>query len=273
MAFLAQEGLAPASIKAYLAAVRHSQVVMGYPEPQAISSLPHLKLVLKGVARTRALQQQAPRPRLPITGDVLGRIFRTLSQHPVTYRSTLVWAICSMAFFGFFRLGEIVLSSATEFNPARHLSWNDVCVDCVERPLMIRVHLCMSKCDQFGQGVDVFLGHVDSPVCPVAAVLAYIAIRGSSPGPFFILDDSTPFTKGAFVTALRALLTEAGLNAELFAGHSFRIGAATMAAMAGLQDSTIQVLGRWSSSAFWTYVRTPRHQLAAFGQSLVALVP
>ena len=101
MAFLAQEGLAPASIKAYLAAVRHSQVVMGYPEPQAISSLPRLKLVLKGVARTRALQQQAPRPRLPITGDFLGQIFRTLSQHPVTYRSTLVWAICSMAFLVF----------------------------------------------------------------------------------------------------------------------------------------------------------------------------
>ena len=85
-----------------------------------------------------------------------------------------------MAFFSFYHLGEIVLSSATEFNPARHLSWNDVCVDCVERPLMIRVHLRMSKCDQFGQGVDVFLGRVDSPVCPVAAVLAYIAIRGSA---------------------------------------------------------------------------------------------
>ena len=163
-----------------------------------------------------------------------------------------------------------MLSSAAEFNPAMHLSWNDVCVDCVERPSMIRVHLRMSKCDQFGQGVDVFLGRVDSPVCPVAALLAYIASRGSSPGPFFILDDGTPFTKGAFVIVLHALLTEAGLNTELFAGHSFRIGAATTA---GLQDSTIQVLGRWSSSAFRTYVRTPQRQLAAFGQSLVTLVP
>ena len=50
VAFLAQEGLAPLSIKRYLAAVRHLQILLGYPD------------------KNKALQQQASRPRLPITG-------------------------------------------------------------------------------------------------------------------------------------------------------------------------------------------------------------
>ena len=34
------------------------------------------------------------------------------------------------------------------------------------------------------------------------------------------------------------------------------------AAQAGLPDSTIQTLSQWNSTAFMSYIRTPRHQLA-----------
>ena len=37
--------------------------------------------------------------------------------------------------------------------------------------------------------------------------------------------------------------------------HSVHIGAAMAAAQAGLQDLTIQALGRWSSTAFLRYIR------------------
>ena len=31
---------------------------------------------------------------------------------------------------------------------------------------MIKVHLKVSKCDQFSQGVDVFVGHTEDNLCP-----------------------------------------------------------------------------------------------------------
>ena len=53
-----------------------------------------------------------------------------------------------------------------------------------------------------------------------------------------------------------------GLPKELYAGHSFRIEAAATAAMAGVEDATIQTLGRWQSAAYLQYVRMPSEQLA-----------
>ena len=47
--------------------------------------------------------------------------------------------------------------------------------------------------------------------------------------------------------AMREALTSLGYNCSLYAGHSFRIGAATVAAQHGVQDSLIKTMGRWES--------------------------
>ncbi|KAJ4918189.1 hypothetical protein JOQ06_014324 [Pogonophryne albipinna] len=51
------------------------------------------------------------------------------------------------------------------------------------------------------------------------------------------------------------------LTKYLSASHSFRIGAASTAARLGISDQTIQVLGRWSSQAYHTYIRNNLNDL------------
>ena len=261
-AYLADQGLAPQTGKLYMSAVRNMQISLGLPDPREQSSLPMLKRVQAGIARARMLNGTPSRVRLPITAHVLGRIREVLisSQHP---ERVLLWAISCTAFFGFFRLGELLVDSLEAFNPATGLAWGDVAVDSESNPTMIRIHLKKSKCDQLGAGVDIIVGRTGSDLCPVAALLKYIALRQDRPGPFFLRSSREVTTKGWFVGQLRVILSAAGLPQLDYAGHSFHIGAATAAALAGVEDSTIQTLGRWHSSAFLQYIRMPREQLAS----------
>ena len=53
-----------------------------------------------------------------------------------------------------------------------------------------------------------------------------------------------------------------------YAGHSCRVGMATAAALAWLEDSAIRTLGRWCSRAFLRYIRSPALALASASHRL-----
>ena len=72
-----------------------------------------------------------------------------------------------------------------------------------------------------------------------------------------------------FVSAVRSALGLAAVDSSLYARHSFRIGAATTAAQRVIPDSLIKALGRWQSSAYTIYIRTPRETLCSVAQRLV----
>ncbi len=246
------------------------QISIGFPEPREVSSLPRLRLVQSGVLRTEAQRRhKPPRIRLPITPKILRGIHRVWFQSPQVYENIMLWAAACLCFFGFFRAGELTVPTEASYDPANHLSWGDVITDDIRNPTLLRVHLKKSKCDQVGKGVDVYIGRiVDDILCPVAAVLAFLAARGSAPGPLFCLPNQRPLTKARFVKGVRQALVGLGLPYDQFAGHSFRIGAATTAAQAGIEDSMICSLGRWNSTAFLTYIRIPRERLAPVSRQL-----
>ena len=88
-------------------------------------------------------------------------------------------------------------------------------------------------------------------------------------GPLFVFGDGRCLTRPRFVAALRLALGAAGIDARLYSGHSFRIGAATTAAIRGIPDSLIKTMGRWQSSAYTLYVRTPTSVLQSVARRLL----
>ena len=132
---------------------------------------------------------------------------------------------------------------------------------------VIKLHQKQSKTDPFGRGADIVLGKTGCNLCPVAG---YVAARGDRQGPFFMTKEAKPLTKHVFMTEVRKVLARLGLTDHQYAGHSFQIDAATSPALVGVEDSTIQVLGRWQSGAFLCYIRTHQQTLAAISSTLAA---
>ena len=254
------------SIKSYLSAIRHLQITSGGPDP-ALSSFAQLDYVLKGVRRSG--QHRPKRNRLPISPEILCRILQVWTSEPLTFNRTMLWAAFCLRFFGFMRAGEFTCPSYEVFSPLM-LSPMDVQVDSHTSPTRMSVHLRQSKTDQFGAGTTIHLGTTGSPLCPVTAILGYLALRPPSPGPLFMYQDGSTLSRERLVQSLREALRAAGVEDSGFSGHSFRIGAATAAAQAGVSDSLIQTLGRWKSSAFTLYIRTPWQHLTSISPMLVA---
>ena len=156
---------------------------------------------------------------------------------------------------GFFRLKELLPKTAGAYSLSLSLLWGDITVDSQENPRTVKIHLRKSKCKQFGSGADIILGRTHTALCPVAAVLSYIVVCPMDPGPLFLRTEGRMITKAWYVGEIRSILAGLGLPQHQYAGHSFCIGAATSAALAGIKDLMIQTLGRWQSAAFLQYIQ------------------
>lgn len=265
VAYLREEGLRYQTVKTYLAAVRHMQISHEMGDPK-IGSMARLELVVRGMKREQA--GLPTRARLPITPEILNRIQQHWKGRWEEWDVVMLWAAMTLCFYGFLRAGEVVVPSDTGFDPAQHLTYDDIAVDSKQQPSFITVNIKQSKTDPFRKGVTIVVGRAVGPLCPLVAVLTYMAIRRPGQGPLFRFSDGRPLTRERFVAKVREVLQQIGIDQTKYAGHSFRIGAATTAAKKGIQDSLIKTLGRWESVAYQLYVRTPREQLVAVAATL-----
>ena len=264
---LATIDISHSSIKVYLSAVRHMHVMEGLHNEFNQLLTPRLHLTLRGIKKKQAATRP-PRRRLPITINILHRIRYYLSTKTPSYSNTMLWAMCCLAFFGFLRVSEFTIPSEDSYDPTTHLSLQDIRIDNRDSPRLLQVSIKQSKTDPFRRGIQLYLGATDSTVCPIKAMLSYLAARGSQAGPLFVTEQGRGITRQMFSSALNTLLTQLKLDCKSYNTHSFRIGAATSATQAMIPDSQIKMLGRWQSNAYQCYIRTPREELAKLTKKL-----
>ena len=156
-------------------------------------------------------------------------------------------AMFTMAFFGFLRCGEF--TTHTSSNTKDSIRVQDIIVAADNSGYTL--HLRTSKTDPFRQGVDIRICK-NKTLCPVEAMLAYLKLRyrknDMPSSPLFVNHNNIAITREEFLVQVKHVLMKAGFDDSKYCGHSFRIGAATTAARAGVEDHMIQALGRWSSS-------------------------
>ena len=126
VAYLYKERLSAGMIKSYLAAVRHSQIARGLEDPN-ISWMPRLEYTVKGVKRK--VTSMSASTRLPVTSDILRAMKGVWQSAPNGNKTLMLWAAACTCFFGFLKSGEVVIPSDTDYNPASHLSFGDVCLN------------------------------------------------------------------------------------------------------------------------------------------------
>jgi len=240
----------PGTVQVYLSAVRNLHLEHGYSDP--CLEAPMLRRVLKGIARTHG--SGAVAPRLPVTLPVLRKLLQACKVTSLLNARDRVMVRSAMltAFFGFLRCSEFT---------GDHIRTYHVALS----PSHLKIHLTTSKTDPAGRGVDIVIGAAEPSVCPVAAMRQYLTSSQRPPTSYlYEYSNGQRLTRERFTAIVRNLLASCGeSNCSQYASHSFRIGAATTAAAAGVPESTIRAAGRWKSDACLIYIRTPDRAKAA----------
>ncbi|VDI64285.1 Hypothetical predicted protein [Mytilus galloprovincialis] len=244
--------LAHATIKLYLAGIRHNYLRIEHPDP--LSNCARLECILRGIKKS---QNNVKQKRLPITSQILKQLCCMLQQGVFSpFVDLMLQCSFNLAFFGFLRCGEFTYSSKI----ARQ---DTLLIQNIDFDLNFQnftVHLNSSKCDPFREGINITIFENDI-FSPVDLMRRYIQVRknhGARPDSYLFVNDeynNAPLSRDTFIARLRESLFRLGYNDSKFCGHSFRIGAATSAAAAGVEDHIIQTLGRWSSDCYIRYIR------------------
>ena len=101
-----------AIITVYLLAIRQLHFTQGSLQYFNQQLTPRLQQTLKGIHKTQTATNPQ-RPRLPITVDIMQDIKHLLLHKSRSYTNTMIWAACSLAYFGFLRVSEFTIPART----------------------------------------------------------------------------------------------------------------------------------------------------------------
>lgn len=250
-AHLSLQGKAHSTLRTYLAGIGAKHKLNGWADP---TDCWLLKKLLQGLLKTDKRTDQ----RFPVTLSRLQQLIGVLpSICTNAFEAQLLSTAFTLAFFGFFRISELLGQGHRRRDVGQGLLYSDCDVSSSDH---INIFLASSKTDQRGKGTQVAIQQVKKfpSLCPVHHLRNYVAIRPRVRGPLLVHFNGSPLTRFQFQAVLKKAASALGWEVGHYSSHSFRIGAATTAALNGTPLESIMRRGRWKSSAVRGYIRTQR---------------
>ena len=264
-------GLRVTTINSYLAGVRQLHIARGLEPPLIRDSF--VKEILKGRENMEATAGSG-RPavgRLPMT-IALMKLWKEkirLSDMNIDIK-LVIWSVSTLAFYGAFRIHELVSRTEATFDPYHTLLTEDVQLRGKEGERWLEISLKCPKEKKAGRPTVIDVFEIGGPLCPVNAFLKWAGPRPPRPGmPIFCGRDGTSLTGRKINEYLKLHLGKfARYKGGTISSHSFRSGIVTILGSKGFSDEEIKLVGRWSSRAFIKYMKLPRTQRAAIARKI-----
>ncbi len=250
------KGLKSSTIKAYLSTFNLQQRLKGFPSNIFDSAT--TKMVLRGVENVEFYKELAKPARLVMTLPLLKILGHQIAKSEwSTCDKQTIWTVCTVAFFGSFRLGELLSKNEKTYNRVDTLTWGDLTF----RGKSVIIHIRVPKCRQRkGESVEIFRVP-NVTCCPVKAISRLRDVKPELRGshsPVFSMESGTLLTPALMNKCLYKLLSPVlGEKASQLTGHSFRAGIpSALANRPDLASSLdIKSWGRWGSESYEVYAR------------------
>jgi integrase len=264
------------TINGYLAGIRQMHVVKGMKPPEIRTA--SMNLVLKGKKNAEHIQARKGEGirRLPVTMAVMRTLKERLrTWHRSTQTKLLAWSVCTLAFHGAFRAGEILAKEERIFDKDFTLLTEDIKIlkDTQDEQYILAVKLKSPKENQTGKAVIVEVYETKGTLCPIRAFLKWRKSTNAETGmPLFRQEDGSSLTSRQLNSWLKELLRN-DINYDMgkITSHSFRIGLATTLGTMGFNSDDIKEAGRWSSNAYELYLKLPRVKRAQIAKKIASL--
>ena len=273
---LTEQKVTPATIENYLSALLKWSIADGHPVPTLRTE--YIKAILAGAVNKRDAMLNAGLitkvKRRAITLALLEYFGSWVSRSTFSeLDKQLLWTLATVAFFGAFRIGELLSKTATTFDDSVTLLLKNVTPGTVTtkdgkvvRKYSFLVKSPKVKRSSDGDVVSVYQLTTPSgqphPLCPVAALDRYVGLLENKGiltwnEPMFKLDSGNAMTKVRFNKILKEAFLPFCTPESSFSCHSFRAGATSHMEDWGFTAEEIRGHGRWSSACWELYSRFP----------------
>lgn len=235
------ETLNPRTLALHLTAIRQWHRYQGMTDPA------HDPLVTKTLTGIQRLHGRPKRKAKALRLEHVAAMVAQLRGRRENKKTRRDVALVLVGFFGAFRRQELVSLTVAD------LHWE---------PEGLLIQLPRSKTDQTGEGLGRALPFGEAPVCPGAALRAWLDSAEITEGPLFrpINRWDVVQPKALHPGAVNGVLKELGRNCGFdfvpeLSSHSFRRGLSTSAARAQVPFELIKKQGGWKSDAtVWGYI-------------------